>query len=124
MKYYRRRVALFVVFMLAFQPFAAGFAGCMHGEESGHAGHGMQQTDVEHAKHRQSTMDTDAKDQKAGCLLDCKCPGMCLHACHAPSLVGSINIIMPNTFEDRYLLTHGISSPGYTFQLLRPPSIA
>lgn len=124
MKNSRRRVALFVVLMLVFQPFATVFAGCVHAEEAGHAGHTTHAMESDHAMHQPVMNYPDVKGQQADCFANCECAGMCLHACHAPSLPGVINMIMDYTHEYGYLLYQSFSFPGYTFQLLRPPAVS
>ena len=123
MKHQYRRVTLLLAFMLALQPVAAGFTGCMYDtDKSGHAGYGTQTMDGEHAIHQHAMNAADVIGQQGDCLADCDCAGMCLHACHAPSLLGAINMVMLDANEYRYLLIQGFSFPGYTFQLLRPPA--
>lgn len=121
---YHQCIALSLVFILAFQPVAAGFAGCMQTDKFDHAGHGTQTMVGDHAMHQHAMNDADVKEQQGGCLADCDCAGMCLHACHALSLPGYMNIIVLNVHVDGYSLTHGFSSPGYTVHLLRPPAIS
>lgn len=126
MKHQYRRAALFLAFMLASQSVVAGFTGCMHNhntDKPGHAGYGTQTMHGEHAMHQHAMNAADVIGQQDDCLSNCDCAGMCLHACHAPSLPGAINMVMLDANEHRYLLIQSFSFPGYTFQLLRPPAV-
>lgn len=121
------RIALFLVFLLAFQSvMATGAVGCRHDAMSKHAGHEMNSTDnLEHAAHHHKNQGDAGKTvSQSGCTCGCYCAGTCLHACQGPSLIAEVVIMIPEAVETQRGTLLVFSSPGYTSTLFRPPAIS
>ena len=116
-------MALCLVIMLAFQSLAAaGFSGCRHADQSGHAMHDMNS----HGHHLyQQQHDTDSAykpDNQSGCNCDCNCAMGCMHGCQGQALDTSILVILPDAISNVPAIVVNDAVPGFSFPLLRPPS--
>lgn len=121
-KYYQR-IAFCLVFMLAFQSLAAaGFSGCRHADESGHAMHDMNSHEY-NLYQQHDAFNSDKPANHSSCTCDCYCAGGCLHGCQGQALVASIVIIIPAAISNAPAIKVNAAVPGFSFPLLRPPSL-
>ena len=118
-----QRLALCLVFMLAFQSLAAaGFSGCRHAGKSGRAMHDMTGHKLI-MHHQHDTGNADKPVRQSGCTCDYYCAGVCMHGCHGLLLITSIAIIIPDAISNVPAIVVNAAVPGFSFPLLRPPSL-
>lgn len=118
-----QRIALCLVFMLAFQSLAAaGFSGCRHAGESGRAMQDMN--GHEHNLHHQhDALNSDKLAKHSGCTFYCYCVKGCMHGCQGQALFTSIVIITPDATSNVLAIVVNVAVSGFSFPLLRPPSL-
>ena len=118
-----QRIALCLVFMLAFQSLAAaGFSGYRHAGKSGRAMHDMTSHKlIMHHQHDSGNADISAR--QSGCTCDSYCAGVCMHGCHGQLLITSIAIFIPDAISNVPAIKVNAAVTGFSFPLLRPPSL-
>ena len=117
-----QRIALYLIFMLAFQSLAAaGFSGCCHAGKSGHAMHDMTSHNLI-MHHQHDAGNADKPVRQSDCSHCCHCAWNCMHGCHGQLLNTSIAIIIPDATSNIPVIVVNVAVSGFSFPLLRPPS--
>lgn len=117
------RIALILVFVLAFQSFAtAGFSVCRHAGKFRNAIHDMTSHKPE-MYHQHVSGNAVKPAFHSGCTCDCYCAWGCMHGCQGQALVASIVVIFPDASSDVPAIEVKTALTGFSFPLLRPPSL-